>query len=214
MKFIKKLFGFSNNDHDDQSFLSSVNDDVKRMQVELEQLIRASAEAISHHNRLEAEYQKLLRQADDWKSRAKEALGGNDESLARQALARKVECQQSADEMKPTVESSRLSRDQLTQQISQLKRQIAEAERSASTLVARRNAAKAQQKMADAMAGLGASDGAFNAISKYEEQVLQQEAQAKVWDSLSEDRLSMEDNIVASGSPIEDELEALKKEMP
>lgn len=214
MKFIKNLFGFSNNNHDDQSFLSSVNDDVKRMQQELEQLIRASSEAISHHNRFEAEYQKLLRQADDWKMRAKEALGGNDESLARQALTRKAECQQSADGMKPTVEASRLTRDQLTQQISQLKRQIAEAERSASTLVARRSAARAQQRMADSMAGLGAEDGAFNAISNYEEQVLQQEAQAKVWDSLSDDRLAMDDQVVSSGSPIDDELEALKKELP
>ena len=47
---------------------------------------------MSNYNRLDAEYQKYVRQAQDWKDRAGQALDAGNEDLAKKALAKKAEC--------------------------------------------------------------------------------------------------------------------------
>jgi phage shock protein A len=53
--------------------------------------------------------------------------------------------------------------------VGELKRKIDEAERTATTLVARKNAAQAQRKVAEALAGVGNADNAFAALNRFEE---------------------------------------------
>ena len=170
---------------EDATFEATVNQTVADMKNELNKVVQASAMAMSNFNRLDAEYQKYVRQSQDWKDRAGQALDAGNEDLARKALAKKAECDQQVASMKTSVDSAQQASDKLRQQVTELKGKIDEGERTATTLVARRNAAMAQRKVAEAMSGVGHADNAFAALGRFEESVSREEATAKAFDQLS-----------------------------
>ena len=77
---------------EDATFEATVKQTVADMKTELNNVVRASAVAMSNYNSLDAEYQKYLRQSEEWKGRANMALDAGNEELARKALAKKAEC--------------------------------------------------------------------------------------------------------------------------
>jgi len=171
--------------------------------------------ANSKQKPLEAEYQKYVRQSQEWKDRANMALDAGNEDLARKALAKKAECDQQVASMKTAVDTAQQTSDKLKQQVIELKRKIEEGERTATTLVARKNAASAQRKVAEAMSGVGNADNAFSALNRFEESVSREEATAKAFDQLSsagkDDDLEAQFASLGAHS-VDSELEALKKE--
>jgi phage shock protein A len=200
---------------EDATFEETLKQTVRDMKSELNRVVKASAEAMSNYNRLEAEYHKYDRQANEWKERAKKALEAGKEDLAKKALAKKAECDNQMQSLKPSVEAARETKDRLKEQVNELKRKIEEAERNASTLIARKNAAKAQKKVAQAMAGVGEADNAFAALNNFEESVAREEAAAKAYDEMAD---SPDKDLEAEfekldTSSVDADLEALKKEM-
>ena len=149
---------------EDATFEATVNQTVADMKTELNNVVRASAMAMSNYNRLEAEYQKYVRQSQEWKDRAGMALDAGNEDLAKKALAKKAECDQQVNSMQVSVDNAQATSEKLKQQVGELKRKIDEGERTATTLVARKNAAVAQRKVSEAMAGVGNADNAFAAV--------------------------------------------------
>ena len=200
---------------EDSTFEATVKQTVRDMKTELNNVVRASAEAMSNHNRLEAEYQKYVRQAGDWKEKAKTALAAGNEGLAKKALAKKAECDAQVDSMQASVDSARQTSETLKKQVGELKRKIDEGERNAGTLIARKNAAKAQRKVAEAMSGIGDADNAFAALGSFEESVAREEATASAFQSLSVDEdADLEKEFAALNTAgVDDELAALRKEM-
>jgi phage shock protein A len=96
--------------------------------------------------------------------------------------------------------------------VTDLKRRIDEAERTATTLVARKNAALAQRKVAEALSGVAESDNAFAALKTFEESVAQEEAKAKAYDQIAagtDDTLEAEFRELG-GVTVDNELAALK----
>ncbi|MFK5057912.1 PspA/IM30 family protein, partial [Klebsiella pneumoniae] len=89
----------------------------------------------------------------DWLNRANQALDAGNEELAKKALAKKAESDQQLTAMKTGVDSARAASESLKQRVYDLKKRIDDAERTATTLVARRNAAVAQRKVAEALSG-------------------------------------------------------------
>jgi phage shock protein A len=201
---------------EDATFEATVKQTVTDMRSELNRVVQASAAAMSNYNRLDAEYQKYVRQSQEWKDRAGLALDAGNEDLAKQALAKKVECDKQVASMQQAVESARQASDKLKQQVTELKRKIDEGERTATTLVARKNAAAAQRKVSEAMAGVGNADNAFAALNRYEESVSREEATAKAFDELAstgkEDAKLEEQFAQLSGHGVDAELESLKRE--
>lgn len=200
---------------EDATFEATVKQTVTDMRTELNKVVQASAAAMSNYNRLDAEYQKYARQSQEWKDRAGLALDAGNEDLARQALGKKTECDRQVASMQPAVESARQASDKLKQQVTELKRKIDEGERTATTLVARKNAASAQRKVSEAMAGVGQADNAFAALNRYEESVSREEATAKAFDELAS--TGKDDQLEAQfaelgGHGVDAELEALKQE--
>ena len=59
---------------EDATFEATVKQTVADMRTELTKAVQASAVAMSNYNRLDAEYQKYVRQSQDWKDRANQAL--------------------------------------------------------------------------------------------------------------------------------------------
>ena len=200
---------------EDATFEATVKQTVADMKNELNNVVRASAVAMSNYNRLDAEYQKYVRQAQEWKDRAGQALDAGNEDLARKALAKKAECDQQVARCKTAVDAAQKTSDKLKQQVGELKRKIEEGERTATTLVARKNAAVAQRKVAEAMAGVGSADNAFSALNRFEESVSKEEATAKAFDQLGS--AGKDDDLETQfaqlgGHSVDAELEALKKE--
>ncbi len=200
---------------EDATFEDTIKQTVKDMRGELNRVIRTSADAMSNHNRLEAEYQKYVRQADEWKDRAMKALEHGDEDLAKKALAKKAECDEQVASMQTSVEQARSASEKLKKQVSDLKRRIDEAQRNANTLIARKNAAKAQRKVSEALAGVGEAENAFAALKTFEESVARDEAAAKAYGSMAEspDEDLEREFAALDVSKVDNELEALKKEM-
>src|SRR5580693_254903 len=170
---------------EDATFDATVRQTVADMKTELNKAVQASAVAMSNYNRLDAEYQKYIRQSQEWKDRAGQALDAGNEDLAKKALAKKAESDQQVASMQTAVESAKAASEKLKQQVGELKRKIEEGERTATTLVARKNAASAQRKVAEAMAGVGNADNAFSQLNRFEESVSREEATAKAFDDLA-----------------------------
>ena len=200
---------------EDATFEATVKQTVGDMKTELINVIRASAQAMSNYNRLEAEYQKYVRQSTEWKTRAGAALDAGNEDLARKALSKKTECDRQVASMQQAVESAQQTSEKLKQQVMELKRKIEEGERTATTLVARKNAAVAQRKVSEAMAGLGSADNAFAQLSRFEETVAKEEATAKAFDEIA--NTGKDDDLESQfaqlgGSGVDAELASLKRE--
>jgi phage shock protein A len=200
---------------EDATFESTVKQTVADMKTELNKVVQASAVAMSNYNRLDAEYQKYVRQSQEWKDRAGMALDAGNEDLAKKALAKKGESDRQVASMQTAVAQAQQASEKLKQQVLELKRKIEEGERTATTLVARKNAAAAQRKVAEAMSGVGAADNAFAQLNRFEQTVAKEEATAKAFDQLAS--TGKDDDLEAQfaqlgGHSVDADLEALKAE--
>ncbi|HLY17546.1 MAG TPA: PspA/IM30 family protein [Bryobacteraceae bacterium] len=200
---------------EDATFDATVRQTVADMKTELNKAVNASAVAMSNYNRLDAEYQKYVRQSQEWKDRAGQALDANNEDLARKALSKKAESDKQVASMQTSVDQARQASETLKNQVMELKHKIDEAERTATTLVARKNAAQAQRKVAEALAGVGNADNAFAALNRFEETVSKEEATAQAFNQLAS--AGKDDDLekqfaALGGHGVDDELAALKRE--
>lgn len=200
---------------EDATFESTVRQTVADMKTELNKVVQSSAMAMSNYNRLDAEYQKYVRQSQEWKQRANMALDAGNEDLAKKALAKKGESDKQVASLQAAVDAARQASESLKAQVTDLKHRIEEGERTATTLVARKNAALAQRKVSEALAGVGKADNAFAALSHFEETVAKEEATAKAFDQLAS--AGKDSNLEAQfaqleGHTVDADLEALKRE--
>src|SRR5437016_9537427 len=201
---------------EDATFEATVRQTVADMKTELNKVVRASAMAMSNYNSLQAEYEKYLRQSEEWKQRAGIALDAGNEDLAKKALAKKAECDTQVNSMKLSVEQAQATSEKLKQQVGELKRKIDDGERTSGTLIARKNAAMAQRKVSEAMAGVGSADNAFAQLNRFEQNVSREEATAKAFDQLASagtDDQDLEKQFASlGGKSVDAELEAMKAE--
>jgi phage shock protein A len=200
---------------EDATFAATVAQTVADMKTELNNVVRASASAMSNYNQLDAEYQKYVKQSQEWKGRAGQALDAGNEELAKKALARKAESDKQVASLQAAVDSAQRASDSLKAQVTDLKHKIEEGERTATTLVARKNAAMAQRKVSEALAGVGKADNAFATLSTFEKSVAKEEATAKAFTELSSagKDTALEDEFAQlQGHTVDAELAALKRE--
>ncbi|MDQ6676435.1 MAG: PspA/IM30 family protein [Acidobacteriota bacterium] len=200
---------------EDANFETTVRQTVSDMKAELNKVVQSSAMAMSNYNQLDAEYQKYARQSKEWKDRAGLALDAGNEDLAKKALAKKAESDKQVASLQAAIDSARQASDALKTQVGDLKHKIEEGERTATTLVARKNAALAQRKVSEALAGVGKADNAFAQLSTFERSVAKEEATAKAFDQLAnagkDSNLEAEFAQLESGD-VDAELQALKRE--
>jgi phage shock protein A len=200
---------------EDATFEATVRQTVVDMKTQLNNVVQSSAMAMSNYNRLDAEYQKYVRQSQEWKDRAGQALDAGNEDLAKKALAKKAESDKQVASLQTAIDSARQASDSLKTQVVELKHKIDEGERTATTLVARKNAAMAQRKVSEALAGVGKADNAFAQLSNFEQSVAKEEATAKAFDQLAS--AGSDTNLEAEfaqlqGHTVDADLAALKRE--
>ena len=194
---------------DPEKVLNQLTIDMNAQLVDTKQKVAA---AIADEKRLQRQYQETAVEAKGWEGKATVAVEKERDDLAREALARRNEAQQLADEYKIQWDKQRQAVDQLKEHLRALELKIAEANRKKHLLIARQKRAKAQKAIHETMAGMKDSS-AFDTFDRMEQKVGDMEARADAAAEMADfEKDSLEDEFAAleKTNNVEDDLAALK----
>lgn len=183
------------------------------MQEDLVQLRQAVAGAIATQKRTEQQYNKNQSEANNWQQRAQLALTKGDENLAREALTRKKANSDTAAQLKSQLDSQVGQVDTLKRNLIALESKISEAKTKKDMLKSRAAAAKANEQLQSTINGLN-TGGSMAAFERMEDKVLMMEAKSQSAAELAGSNLESQFAILESGSDVEDELAAMKAQLP
>ncbi|GAA3767632.1 PspA/IM30 family protein [Microbacterium kribbense] len=183
--------------------INAMLDSAEDPQKMLDQLVRdytnniadaesAIAETIGNLRLLERDHQEDVQAATDWGSKALAASkkadqlrsGGNAtdadkfDNLAKVALQRQIEAENSAKAAEPQLASQTKTVDQLKDGLNGMKQKLQELKAKAAELVARQKTAEAQNKVADAVKSIDVMDPTSD-LSRFEDKIRREEALAQ-----------------------------------
>lgn len=182
------------------------------LQSNLIQVRQAVAQAIATEKQLEQQLQKNKEQAETWHNRAAMAVQQNNDDLAKQALQRKQQYQQAANDLEAQLKVQKESTNTLRQRLTDLEAEVQKAYTKKQVLIARDKAAQATSK-ANEILSKTTSSGAMSVIEKMETKVLEREARAAALGELGTDQLDKQFRNFEGKTDIEMELLALKGSM-
>jgi len=182
------------------------------MQGDLVKLRQAVATSIASQKRLEQRSNQARAQANHWEERAKVALKGGDEGLAREALARRKTYADTVQSLSTQLESQGAQVESLKRNLLKLEGKIAQAKTKKDTLKARAQAAQAQKQLQGAVSGIS-TDSAMAAFERMEEKVDSLEAESVAATELAGDELESRFATLESSSDVDADLAALKASM-
>jgi len=192
---------------------------IKQMVIDMQQAIAKStsslATAMAQEKKMEREYKKHAKAAQDWENKAAAALNAGNEDLARKALAQKAQADTQAAQYKQMYESAAAQCSKMKEQVDTLKQKLNEARMKESTLIARSDMAKTQKQLAKETGGFDANSR-FAKFDKFEEKILKQEAEAQALTDLSSDgsaSLNDEFKELAQNSQVDDDLARLRAKL-
>jgi phage shock protein A len=182
---------------------------VIEMQEDYLKLKQAVAGAIASQKRLEQQYNQAQTQSDEWYRRAQLALQKGDETLAREALARKQTFAATATSLKQQLDQSSSQVETMRKGLTGLESKIAEAKTKKDMLKARARAAQATEQITQAMGQIDTAS-AMSTFDRMEEKVLEMEAKTAAVSELSGDSLADKFAALEAGGDVDFELEQLK----
>lgn len=186
---------------------------IRDMQDDLEDAEKAVAAQIAIEKRFKQLFEEQQALVQRRTEQAHMAAQAQNIDLARRALEEKNAAETKMNEYKANYDQNKLSADNLREKLNEMRKQLTEMKNKRETLVARYNAAKAQNEINKAMGGFSA-DSATSGLKRMEEKMLQMEAQAEASNDLNNKGKSLDDEFAALGKDkkVEDELAALLKQ--
>jgi phage shock protein A len=148
------------------------------MQQQLVEAKKAVAVAIADEKKLQKQYTGETDKSKEWERKAMVAVRAGDDNLARQALARKQEHEQIAQQFQQQWIAQKQAVEKLKDALRLLNNKIEEAKRKKNILIARKKRAEAQQQIANTMQGLG-DTSAFDTFDRMAERIQLMEAEAE-----------------------------------
>lgn len=187
---------------------------LRDMQEDLEEAERAVAQQIAIEKRFKQQYEEQEALVKKREEQAHLAVSAGNLDLARRALEEKKAAEQKMAEFKVNYDQNKAAADNLRGKLNEMHKQYTDMKNKRETLVARYNAAKAQNEINKTMSGFG-SDTATAGLKRMEEKMLQMEAQADASNELLGKNSSLDDEFAKLGSSkeIEDELAAIMKKV-
>lgn len=182
------------------------------LQSNLIQVRQAVAQAIATEKQLEQQLQKNKDQAATWQNRAAMAVQQSNDDLARQALQRKQQYAQAAQDLEVQLKAQKEVTSGLRQRLTELENEVQKAYTKKQVLIARDKAAQATTK-ANEILSKTSSSGALSIMERMETKVAEKEARAAALQELSSDSLEDKFKSFEGQSDIEIELLALKGDM-
>lgn len=191
---------------------------VKQIIIDMEDQIRRVTQslgtAMGSQNQVRKQLETARIQSEGWKKKAKTALGGGNEELAKQALANKVTQDNMIKQYEEMDAATTAQVNEIKKQIDILKMKLEEARNRQTMLVARSQLADAKTNMSQTLGNMD-SKSAFAKMDKMEQKIEQKEAQADAFSEISGIGAQTDDPFAAmeKESAIQDELEALKRQL-
>ena len=182
---------------------------VEDMQNDLVKLRQAVATAIASQKRIQNQAEQANTQAATWYERAEMALRKGEEDLAREALARRKTCQDTATALTTQLNSQAGQVESLKKSLVSLEGKIAEAKTKKDMLKARAQAAQAQAQLQNAVGSLNTTS-AMAAFERMEEKVEALEARSQAAAELAGADLESQFAALEGGDDVDDALAALK----
>ncbi|KAA8496809.1 Membrane-associated 30 kDa protein, chloroplastic [Porphyridium purpureum] len=191
------------------------------MNNDLVKVRQAYAEVSATAKRIERQREQAVQTATEWKSRAQLALQKGDEELAREALVRKTQQDETAASLTSQLENMSASVAKLQESMSEIESKIAEAQGMKDELIARARTAQTTNKVNDMLGNVGTSSG-LAAFERMREKVETLEAQSEISSQMalgqgnSKATPSLESRFkqLESGSAVDAELAKMKAQLP
>ena len=155
-----------------------LNQIVVDMGNQLDEAKKQVAAAIADEMRLGKQVEAEAATAAEWERRAMLAVRAGDDALAKEALARRKEHADLADQYRAQAEKQKAGVDQLKLALRALNNKIEEAKRKKGLLIARKKRAEAQKAIQETLGGLK-SASAFDAFDDMTRRIEQMEAEAE-----------------------------------
>ena len=121
-------------------FVDDLNSEIKKMN-------QAVTLALADEKKMKHRIKTLLEQSLDWQKKAVLALNAGDESLAKEALVKKEECESQALALKVDWENQKSTVEQLKKRLQASTERVEKAKRDYTVLVARYRTAKTNQDL-------------------------------------------------------------------
>ncbi len=172
------------------------------------------AVAIADEKRIKKQYEHEATKAADWERKAMLAVRAGDDNLARAALKRKAEHDEQTKIYKDQWDIQKAAVERLKEALRGLDAKIEEAKGKRNVLVARKKRAEAQRTINETLGKINSS-GNFEGFERFEDRILQLEAEAESTAELSalpEASLESQFKALEAGN-VDDELDALKSKM-
>lgn len=192
---------------------------IKQMVIEMQEAVAKAtsglAQAMAQEKKLERDYKKHQQASEQWEQKAMQALNAGNEDLARRALAKKAESESQASQFKGMYEGASATTSKLKSQVEQLKQKLQEARMKESTLIARKEAAEAQKKIAKQVGSFDTGNS-FAKFDKWEQKILKSEAEAQAFSELAEGtdaNLDDEFKQLEQNSSVDDDLARLRAKL-
>ncbi|OQY43475.1 MAG: phage shock protein A [Candidatus Parabeggiatoa sp. nov. 2] len=208
---------------------ANVNDLIDRLEEPermIKQIIREMAEninqskegvidAVASEKQLLRELENHRRQSEEWLKKAQTALEADKEELARSALARKNEIDNTVNNLKPAWETAKATSERLKNQRHQLEAKLEEVKLKRSTLIARQRAAQARQHMHKTLDKFQTGLDAQTRFDRMEDKVAYLEDRTAALAEVEGESSPLEKEFLQMeiDNDVEAELEALKAKM-
>jgi phage shock protein A len=187
-----------------------------------DQLVKAKqqvAAAIADEKRLHDQADAEYKQAQDWEQKAMLAIKEGRDDLAKQALVRQSEHASHGQQLEQTWQLHSAETEKLKASLRDLNDKIEEAKRKKNLLLARQRRSEAQKRISETMSSIS-EKSAFEAFSRMEEKITQNErmikASTEIDEEFSGDRLQHDFKQlekVAGTASADAQLMALKQKM-
>lgn len=161
---------------------------VKQIIMDLQKDVKVSTEALgkamASQRIAERQHEQALRTAASWESKAKAALAAGDTEMAKKALSYKVKADADVESTASMLNTITDQTNTIRTQVETLKSKLEEAKSRQSMLIARSQMAKTQKNLAQSIGGMDSS-AAFDKLSRMEEKIEREEAEAAAFSEIA-----------------------------
>jgi phage shock protein A len=216
-KAIRQVKGLFNDGLDAASDPSRTARQINReLGEDIANIENAIAEVMAQQKLLEAKRDDAEHDKAEWHERAKKAMLANREDLARESLTKEAEAERLANGYRDSLTKLSPQVDTLRNRLKELQRQQSESAVETDVLQARAEVAKASEKAAEIIGGIGNTDYKRE-LSSLKDKVTKAEARADAKLQLSGEtsgrNVAEEIDRLGEAGSVEDKLAALRKEI-
>jgi phage shock protein A len=188
------------------------NEYLRQLTNELYEARTSVAAAMADETKLEQRRISSQRETDQWQSKAEAALRAGDETLAKAALARKVQSQKLAEQYQQQETAQEQQVTALQDALVNLETRIAEVKAKKELIIAKKNRAATQEAIQRATANMG-RENAIDKLDALEEKVDDRLAKADAMAKLEQGSLENKFRNIEKDQEVDSELAELKRKM-